>query len=85
MKGFKSNPVGHWSKGNMRNYMEAFAKSKDLDPLQADTWYNSMKLFCKTKVLLCSFVVSVCFVLFCLLFCYVCYFVMFSKVNFGTV
>eukprot|EP00026_Physarum_polycephalum_P001914 Phypoly_transcript_01917.p1 GENE.Phypoly_transcript_01917~~Phypoly_transcript_01917.p1 ORF type:complete len:811 (+),score=69.95 Phypoly_transcript_01917:211-2643(+) len=49
VKDFKSNPVGHWSKGNMRNYMESFAKSKNMDPLQPDTWYDSLKLFCKAK------------------------------------
>eukprot|EP00026_Physarum_polycephalum_P001524 Phypoly_transcript_01526.p1 GENE.Phypoly_transcript_01526~~Phypoly_transcript_01526.p1 ORF type:complete len:780 (-),score=98.01 Phypoly_transcript_01526:986-3034(-) len=38
--GFKSQPLGHWTKKTMRNFMEKFAKLWKMDPLVPDTWYR---------------------------------------------
>lgn len=37
---FATQPVGHWNARNMRSFLEEFAKSRNMDPLLAETWYN---------------------------------------------
>eukprot|EP00026_Physarum_polycephalum_P004745 Phypoly_transcript_04768.p1 GENE.Phypoly_transcript_04768~~Phypoly_transcript_04768.p1 ORF type:complete len:663 (+),score=63.83 Phypoly_transcript_04768:34-2022(+) len=36
---------GYWTLANMRLYMENFAKSKNLDPLKAETWHKQRNAF----------------------------------------
>ena len=51
MAGFTSKPIGHWTRQNMRAFMESFARKRDLDPLLADTWYKiPYRLVIKSKV-----------------------------------
>ena len=62
--GFTSQPPGYWTSKNMRLFMEAFARSKNLDPLVPETWYRiSPKEFAKFKVYTFYFVLF-CYVLF---------------------
>jgi len=37
---FSTRPVGHWTGKNMRLMMMNVAKSRNLDPLIANTWYS---------------------------------------------
>ena len=37
---FLAQQSGYWTKTNMRLYFENFAKSRSMDPLLAETWYN---------------------------------------------
>lgn len=32
--------MGHWTKQNMEEFFKKIAKSKNLDPLLAETWYS---------------------------------------------
>eukprot|EP00026_Physarum_polycephalum_P001458 Phypoly_transcript_01460.p1 GENE.Phypoly_transcript_01460~~Phypoly_transcript_01460.p1 ORF type:complete len:826 (+),score=126.37 Phypoly_transcript_01460:385-2862(+) len=36
----QSQQFGYWTLENMRQYFENFAKSRNLDPLSAETWYS---------------------------------------------
>ena len=38
---YTAKPQGHWTKANMRKLLEKFAHSRKLDPLRAETWYNT--------------------------------------------
>lgn len=55
--GYTENPGGYWlaDKGkNMRTFLEDFARSRNLDPLLAETWYNTpFKVIKKLKVSIC--------------------------------
>jgi hypothetical protein len=37
---FLKKPFGYWTIKKMRNFMENFARNKNLDPLISNTWYN---------------------------------------------
>ena len=41
MQGFTAKPIGHWTHKNMRQLIEQFAKNRGLDPLIAETRYNT--------------------------------------------
>jgi len=47
---FKASAPGHWTLKNIRTFMEKFAKSRNMDPLRAKTWYSSREAFCNSKV-----------------------------------
>jgi hypothetical protein len=38
--GFTTQPPNYWTKANMRKFMENAARSRNLDPLRAETWYS---------------------------------------------
>jgi hypothetical protein len=40
IKRFTTQSQGYWTAANMRLFMETFAKSFNLDPLLAETWYK---------------------------------------------
>jgi len=40
-KGFTTKPSGHWTHKNMRLSLEKLAKNRGMDPLLAETWYNT--------------------------------------------
>eukprot|EP00026_Physarum_polycephalum_P001467 Phypoly_transcript_01469.p1 GENE.Phypoly_transcript_01469~~Phypoly_transcript_01469.p1 ORF type:complete len:1107 (+),score=182.36 Phypoly_transcript_01469:326-3322(+) len=40
MEGFTTQPIRHWTVAKMRNFMEKFARAKNMDPFLPSTWYN---------------------------------------------
>lgn len=40
MSNFTTKPPRFWNDKRMRNFLEKFAKMKNLDPLKPQTWYN---------------------------------------------
>jgi hypothetical protein len=42
-QGFTTKPIGHWTRKNMRLFLERLAKNRGMDPLVADTWYNTLR------------------------------------------
>ena len=58
-KGFTAQQIGHWTLKNMRLWLEAFAKSRKLDPLLPETWYDiPFEDVASSKVLVLSFSIS---------------------------
>lgn len=56
------HPPGYWSRRNLKLFLENLAKSKNMDPLLASTWYNiPYKTICKFKVLKFIFFVHLLF------------------------
>ena len=37
---FTTQPTGHWTESNMREFLQNLAIERNLDPLLAETWYN---------------------------------------------
>lgn len=50
VRDFKTLPVGYWNKKNMRMHMENFAKERNMDPLDQETWKNSYSALHKSPV-----------------------------------
>lgn len=38
--GFVTEPLRHWTKKKMRQFLERFAQKRNMDPLNPDTWYS---------------------------------------------
>eukprot|EP00026_Physarum_polycephalum_P001329 Phypoly_transcript_01330.p1 GENE.Phypoly_transcript_01330~~Phypoly_transcript_01330.p1 ORF type:complete len:878 (+),score=128.72 Phypoly_transcript_01330:456-3089(+) len=48
--GFAKKPIGFWTRGRMREFLENFAKNRKKDPLRPSTWYSiSADLIRQTK------------------------------------
>ncbi len=49
-----TRPNNRWTTKTMRSFLEAFAKSRNVDPLNPDTWYSfSLKSIYNNKVFFC--------------------------------
>jgi hypothetical protein len=61
--GFGSLPIGHWSEKNMRKFLEAFAKSRNMDPLHPETWYITPREAIM-QVPVCDFLINILVLIF---------------------
>lgn len=51
MKDAEMRDSGYWTSENVKTFLETFAQSRNMDPLNAQNWYNSYSEFHEIKVI----------------------------------